>query len=90
MKGKRTYEVLARINAGEPLQSIGSVDASSDEFAKQYAEMFYDEEDWEVLFVVDRKDILKVSGDPGHEYKDVGGEIDDGAVGFVKRAGGTQ
>ncbi|RQH02300.1 hypothetical protein [Natrarchaeobius oligotrophus] len=86
MKGKRTYEVFARINAGEPLQSIGSVDAPSDEFAKQYAKMFYDEEDWEVMFVVDRKNILKVSGDPGHEYDDVG-ELEAPPAGFTTQAG---
>ena len=88
---KRTYEVLARINPGEPVQSIGSVDAPSDEFARQYAEMFYDEEDWEVLFVVDRKAIMRVDGDPGHEYADTADDIDiEPAAGFATNAGEQQ
>ncbi|WP_435362871.1 hypothetical protein [Haloarchaeobius sp. DYHT-AS-18] len=74
---KRTYEVFGRIRAGEPLQSVGAVDAPNDSFATRYAEMFYDEEDWDVLFAVDRRNMLKVKGDTGHEYEDTG-NVDKG------------
>ena len=79
---KRTYEVFGRIKSGEPLQSVGAVDAPNDLFATRYAEMFYDEEDWYVLFVVDRKKMLKVKGNTGHEYDDTG-TIEESAVAVV-------
>lgn len=69
---KRTYEVLGRVKSGEPIRSVGSVEAPNDSFATRYAEMFYDEEDWDLLFVVDRKNMLKAKGKTGHEDADTG------------------
>lgn len=72
MMKKHTYEVFGRVSSGEPIRSVGSVEAPNDSFAARYAEMFYDEEDWNLLFVVDRRELLKVKGETGHEYSDTG------------------
>lgn len=86
---KRTFEVFGRIKAGEPLSSVGSVDAPNESFANRYAEMFYDEEDWDVLFAVDRRNMLKVKGETGHEYDDTGSvDGEDVAIPSLTTAGG--
>ena len=76
---KTTYEVLGRVSSGEPIRSVGSVEAPNDSFATRYAEMFYDEEDWDLLFVVERENMLKVKGRTGHEYSDTG-RVEDATV----------
>ena len=57
------YEVLTRINAGDDLKHIGSVTAPSDKLAKNYADTTYDEEDWSVMVLVEREDLVRVTGD---------------------------
>lgn len=56
------YEVLTRINAGDDLKHIGSVTAPSDKLAKNYADTTYDEEDWAVMVLIKREDLIKVAG----------------------------
>ena len=57
------YEVLTRINAGDELKHIGSVEAPSDKLARNYADTTYDEEDWSVMVLVKREDLVRVTGD---------------------------
>lgn len=57
-----SYEVFTRINAGDDLQHIGSVEAPSDKLAKNYADTTYDEEDWSVMVIVRREDLIEVTG----------------------------
>jgi 1,2-phenylacetyl-CoA epoxidase PaaB subunit len=57
------YEVLTRINPGDDLKHIGSVEAPSDKLAKNYADTTYDEEDWSYMVLVRRDDLVKVTGE---------------------------
>lgn len=57
------YEVLTRINPGDDLKHIGSVEAPSDKLAKNYADTTYDEEDWSYMVLVRRDDLVKVAGE---------------------------
>lgn len=57
------YEVLTRINPGDDLKHIGSVDAPSDKLAKNYADTTYDEEDWSYMVLVRREDLIRVTGE---------------------------
>lgn len=52
------YEVFARINAGDDLISVGTLEAESDRLAKIYAHRTYDEEDWNRLVVVRQEHVL--------------------------------
>lgn len=54
------YEVFARINPGDDLLHIGTVDAASDRLAKSHARTTYDEEDWDAMVVVRSPDLLDV------------------------------
>lgn len=56
------YEVLTRINPGDDLIHVGSVEAPSDKLAKNYARTTYDEEDWSYMVLVRREDLIKVTG----------------------------
>lgn len=42
---KITYDIFARINRGDNLMHIGTVEAENSELAKVYATFTYDEED---------------------------------------------
>lgn len=53
----RVYEVFTRSKRGDLLVHIGTVEAESDELAKIYAEMIYDEESWLDMCVVRRDDM---------------------------------
>ncbi|MFC6766870.1 phenylacetic acid degradation PaaB family protein [Natrinema soli] len=64
------YEVLTRINPGDDLKHIGSVEAPSDKLAKNYADTTYDEEDWSYMVLVRRDDLVKVTG--GDEIVEAG------------------
>lgn len=52
------YEVFARINAGDDLINVGTLEAESDRLAKIYAHRTYDEEDWNRLVVVRQEHVL--------------------------------
>lgn len=58
--GKHEYYVFTRINRGDDLMFIGSVDADSDNLAKIYANFTYDEENWYEMFVVRKDHFLQV------------------------------
>jgi len=52
------YEVFARINAGDDLINVGTLEADSDRLAKIYAHRTYDEEDWNRLVAVRQEHVL--------------------------------
>lgn len=56
----RLYEVFARKTRAEPLGHVGTVSASSVDFAKVYARSTYDEENWVEMVVVERGAIIPV------------------------------
>ncbi len=56
------YEVFARINQGDDTIHIGNVTAQSDRLAKMYAHRTFDEEDWDYLAVVNKDNLLEVTG----------------------------
>jgi hypothetical protein len=53
-KTRKTYEIFARINRGDDLKHIGTVEAESDDLAKVYAAFTYDEENWVEMCIVER------------------------------------
>ena len=57
---KRLYEVFARHKREDPLGHIGTVNATTDAFARVYARNTYDEENWAELVVVPRSAIIPV------------------------------
>lgn len=54
------YEVFARKTREEPLEHIGTVNATSTDFARVYARTTYDEENWVEMVVVLRTSIIPV------------------------------
>ena len=48
------YEVLARKTREDPLEHIGTVNATSPDFARVYARATYDEENWIEMVIVPR------------------------------------
>ncbi|KQU21704.1 hypothetical protein ASG65_21745 [Bacillus sp. Leaf13] len=52
------YNVLSRINRGDELMHIGTVEASSDELARVYARYIYDEEKWVEMYIVKRENMI--------------------------------
>ncbi|AXN40805.1 hypothetical protein ACWF7H_14860 [Peribacillus butanolivorans] len=52
------YNVLSRINRGDDLMHIGTVEASSDELARVYARYIYDEEKWVEMYIVKRENMI--------------------------------
>ncbi len=54
------YEVFARARREEPLGHVGTVSATSTDFAKVYARTTYDEENWVEMVVVERASIIPV------------------------------
>lgn len=60
MNTKQPYEIFARINRGDDLMHIGTVEAQSDDLAIAYAAYVYNEEDWTDMVVVRRDNILRV------------------------------
>jgi 1,2-phenylacetyl-CoA epoxidase PaaB subunit len=52
------YDVLTRINRGDDLCYIGTVEASSDELAQVYAQYVYDEEKWVEMYVIKRENMI--------------------------------
>ena len=60
MASGQLYEVFARKTRAEPLAHIGTVHATSTDFAKVYARTTYDEENWVEMVVVERDAIIAV------------------------------
>jgi len=58
------YHVFARVNAGDDLMHVGTVQADSDRLARIYAHRTYDEEDWEFLGVVREENLIEVEEQP--------------------------
>ncbi len=54
------YEVFARKTREDPLEHVGTVNATSDEFARVYARSTYDEENWVEMVVVLRTALVPV------------------------------
>jgi 1,2-phenylacetyl-CoA epoxidase PaaB subunit len=54
------YEVFARKVRAEPLEHVGTVNATSADFARVYARTTYDEENWVEMVVVRRADLITV------------------------------
>ena len=54
------YEVLARKTRQDPLEHIGTVNATSADFARVYARTIYDEENWVEMVVVLRRALIPV------------------------------
>lgn len=51
------YEVFTRINRGDDLMHVGTVEAQTDEMAQVYATFIYNEEDWAEMCLVRRDNI---------------------------------
>ena len=54
------YEVFARRTRDEPLGHVGTVNATSIDFARVYARTTYDEETWIEMVVVERAAMIPV------------------------------
>jgi 1,2-phenylacetyl-CoA epoxidase PaaB subunit len=54
------YEVFARSTREEPLGHVGTVNATSADFARVYARSTYDEENWVEMVVVARTALIPV------------------------------
>ena len=54
------YEVFARSTREEPLGHVGTVNATSIDFARVYARTTYDEENWIEMVVVERAAMIPV------------------------------
>jgi 1,2-phenylacetyl-CoA epoxidase PaaB subunit len=54
------YEVFARRTRDEPLGHVGTVNATSTDFARVYARTTYDEENWIEMVVVERAAMIPV------------------------------
>ncbi|MET3318833.1 UNVERIFIED_ORG: 1,2-phenylacetyl-CoA epoxidase PaaB subunit [Peribacillus simplex] len=52
------YNVFSRINRGDDLMHIGTVEANSDELARVYARYIYDEEKWVEMYIVKRENMI--------------------------------
>lgn len=57
--GRELYEVFARKERKEPLSHIGTVRATSVEFARVYARNTYDEENWVEMVIVPREAMIQ-------------------------------
>jgi hypothetical protein len=58
------YHVFTRVNAGDDLMHVGTVQADSDRLARIYAHRTYDEEDWEFIGVVREENLIEVAEGP--------------------------
>jgi 1,2-phenylacetyl-CoA epoxidase PaaB subunit len=58
------YHVFTRINAGDDLMHVGTVQADSDRLARIYAHRTYDEEDWDFIGVVREENLIEVEEQP--------------------------
>jgi hypothetical protein len=58
------YHVFTRVNAGDDLMHVGTVQADTDRLARIYAHRTYDEEDWEFIGVVREENLIEVKEGP--------------------------
>ena len=58
------YHVFTRVNAGDDLMHVGTVQADSDRLARIYAHRTYDEEDWDFIGVVHEENLIEVDPQP--------------------------
>jgi 1,2-phenylacetyl-CoA epoxidase PaaB subunit len=58
------YHVFTRVNAGDDLMHVGTVQADSDRLARIYAHRTYDEEDWDFIGVVREENLIEVEEQP--------------------------
>lgn len=73
MSKREVYEIFARINRGDDLMHVGTIEAENDELAMAYAALVYDEEDWTDMYTVRRDNLLCVhSVEPLFAEKGVG------------------
>lgn len=56
----RLYEVFARSTRDDALGHVGTVNATSTDFARVYARTTYDEENWIEMVVVERAAFIPV------------------------------
>lgn len=54
---KSTFDIFTRMERGDDLVHIGTVEAESVELAKVYATFTYNEEDWTEMCIVKREDL---------------------------------
>lgn len=60
-KGEKTeYLLFTRINRGDDLILVGSLNAESDELARGYALHIYNEEDWVEMQIVPKKSFIPI------------------------------
>lgn len=55
---RELYEVFARKERKEPLAHVGTIRATSVEFARVYARNTYDEENWVEMVIVPREAMI--------------------------------
>ena len=58
------YHVFTRVNAGDDLMHVGTVQSDSDRLARIYAHRTYDEEDWDFIGVVREENLVEVEEQP--------------------------
>lgn len=73
-RGEAVFEVFCRVEPGDPMSHIGTLNAPGIELARVYAWRIYDEEDWVDMWVVPRSEIVsahpeKAAADPGGETR---------------------
>jgi 1,2-phenylacetyl-CoA epoxidase PaaB subunit len=73
------YEVFARKERSEPLSHVGTVRATSVDFARVYARNTYDEENWVEMTIVPRTSMIPILEiepliDPGSAGSDDAGD----------------
>jgi hypothetical protein len=72
---RREYEVFTRIKRGDNLIHIGTVEASSDDLARIYANCIYNEENWVEMCVIQRQNISWVKQPEGLFEAEGGREV---------------
>jgi hypothetical protein len=65
MSSSRVYDVFTRIKRGDDLVLVGSVEAESDDLARVYASMTYNEENWVEMRLAPRDQIILVKSVEG-------------------------
>lgn len=78
MRGRESvFEVFCRIEPGEPMCHIGTLNAPDLELARVYAWKIYDEEDWADMWVVPREAIASAHPERRAVEARAGAEIEE-------------
>lgn len=56
----REYDIFTRMQRGDDLMLIGTVEAPDDDVATVYAQKIYDEQDWSEMIIVRRENLIGV------------------------------